>query len=234
MSKPSKLIITLDGPSGSGKSTASVKLAYHLHLPCLDTGAMYRFVGYQAIQKNIPLDDEKKLSELAATCNFRFSFHGEEPVVEASVDSTPLQKLGKEIRTPEVSLAASGIAKLKKVREVLVKKQQEIGRKEGGVIEGRDAGTSIFPNAPIKFFMTADVKERAKRRFAELQEKLGPQAQAFDDVLREMTARDRQDEERAFSPLKPADDAYIYDTTGKDLKEVVQFLIDTVRSKTSS
>ncbi|MBN8555807.1 MAG: (d)CMP kinase [Deltaproteobacteria bacterium] len=226
-----KILITLDGPSGSGKSTASVKLAYHFQLPCLDTGAMYRFVGLRALEKKIPLSNEDDISKLAAQCDFQFRFEGEEPIVEAKELGEKFQKLGKEIRSPEVSLAASAIAKLKKVREVLVKKQQEIGEKEGGVIEGRDAGTTIFPQAGLKFFMTADVVERAKRRYAELKEKLGTNVQAFDEVLKEMVVRDKQDEERAFSPLKPADDAIIYDTSGKNFDEVVQFLIQTVRSR---
>ncbi|MDB5037309.1 MAG: (d)CMP kinase [Bacteriovoracaceae bacterium] len=224
------LIITLDGPSGSGKSTASVRLAKYFKIPCLDTGAMYRTVAYKATEANIPLDDSPALSKLASKLTFKFGFDGDSRWVEV-LDNGSNMRMGKEIRTPEVSLAASKIAKLPKVREVLVRKQQEIGRKDGAVVEGRDAGTVIFPHATIKFFVTASAEERAKRRHKELVDSYGIKAQDYGEVLKEILLRDRQDEEREASPSKPADDALIIDTSNLDFEKVVQFLKEKVESR---
>lgn len=235
MSKPDgQMIITLDGPSGSGKSTVSHQLARHYGVPCLDTGAMYRTLALRGIQRGLNLDDDAALSDLAQTLKFRFGFEGAVPFVEVTEGRGSSQKIGKEIRTPEVSLAASRVAKLRNVRKVLVAEQQRIGALEGAVVEGRDAGTVIFPKAKFKFFMTASSEERARRRHKELQERLGPEAPGYDAVLREMIQRDEQDSKRAESPLKPALDAQILDTTGLDLGQVFQALvqkIDALRSQ---
>jgi cytidylate kinase len=224
------LVIALDGPSGSGKSTVSIRLASHFNIPCLDTGAMYRSVALKALQKKIQLDSEIEIGKIAENLEFRFKLSADRASVEIEVaeGGEAYQKLGKEIRTPEVSLAASAIARLGNVREVLVEKQRKIGNQEGAVVEGRDAGTVIFPKASIKFFVTASAEERAKRRYQELKDKLGDQAQKYEDVLKEMIQRDKQDRERDIAPLKPAPDAIVVDTTGLDLEKVVQRLIETV------
>jgi cytidylate kinase len=130
-------------------------------------------------------------------------------------------------------MAASTIAKLKTVREVLVQKQQEIGVKKGAVVEGRDAGTVIFPKAPYKFFLTASLEARAKRRFLELKEKLGPKAETMEQVIEEVRKRDDQDEKRAHSPTKPAEGAIILDTSAMELPDVVAFLIREVEARQS-
>jgi cytidylate kinase len=225
------LIITLDGPSGSGKSTASVRLARHFNIPCLDTGAMYRAVALNALQTKTDVDDEARVSNLAENLNFYFGFEGEKRWAEVE-DHGVRRRLGSEIRTPEVSLAASRVAKLAKVRKILVRKQQEIGQTAGAVVEGRDAGTVIFPSATIKFFVTASAEERARRRHRELVESYGLQAQSYEEVLKEIQLRDQQDEERAASPLRPADDALILDSTGLDLEGVVRYLIEKVETHT--
>jgi len=227
------LIITLDGPSGSGKSTASLQIAKHFGIPCLDTGAMYRTVALTCLNRKLSLENEAEVCLAAESLRFRFSFEGDQAVAEVSENGQRFRRLGKEIRAPEVSLAASKIAKLPKMREILVSQQREIGRKDGGVIEGRDAGTVIFPKAPIKFFMTASVEERAKRRYQELLEKLGPETQSYDAVLKEMIERDRQDEQRSASPLKPAADAILLDTTGMEFSQVVSFIVEKVRTHTA-
>lgn len=224
------MIITLDGPSGSGKSTASLRLAKHFKIPCLDTGAMYRTVALKALEGKTSFADEEAIAEIAENLEFDFHFEGYENAVRYRYRSSNWVKVGKEIRTPEVSMAASQVARLPKVRSVLVRKQQEIGLKKGAVVEGRDAGTVIFPKAVIKFFMTASVEERAKRRHSELVEALGAKAQSYEDVLKEMIARDEQDEKRAISPSKPAKDAVLVDTSGKDLDAVVQHLIEESES----
>jgi cytidylate kinase len=228
--KSEPLIITLDGPSGSGKSTASVKLAKHFDIPCLDTGAMYRTLALRTVALKISLDDEQSICRTAEKLSFRFGFDGDQRWVEVEEDGIR-KRMGSEIRTPEISLAASRVAKLPAVRRVLVRKQQEIGRVEGAVVEGRDAGTVIFPDATIKFFVTASAEERAKRRHRELVDTYGLKAQDYQEVLREIQERDRQDEERAASPSKPADDAIILDTSGLTLDEVVRLLIKKVDSK---
>lgn len=224
------LIITLDGPSGSGKSTASVRLALHFQIPCLDTGAMYRSVAYTAICRKISLDDEKSVCEVAKAMNFSFGFEGDQRWIEVT-EAGKAKRMGSEIRTPEISLAASRVAKLKDLRKILVRKQQEIGRKMGAVVEGRDAGTVIFPKATIKFFVTASSEERARRRHKELLDAYGIKAQGFDEVLSEIRERDRQDEERQISPSKPAEDAMIIDTSGLSLEDVVELLIQNVETK---
>jgi cytidylate kinase len=228
-----QLIITLDGPSGSGKSTASLKLAEYFKIPCLDTGAMYRTIALKSLERKIPADDETKLKALAETFDFNFGVEDSKHFGEYKEGSANWTRIGNEIRTLEVSMAASTIAKLKTVREVLVQKQQEIGVKKGAVVEGRDAGTVIFPKAPYKFFLTASLEARAKRRFLELKEKLGPKAETMEQVIEEVRKRDDQDEKRAHSPTKPAEGAIILDTSAMELPDVVAFLIREVEARQS-
>lgn len=222
------LIIALDGPSGSGKSTVSVRLALHFQIPCLDTGAMYRSVALKALQRKIPFTDESKIIELASSLQFQFRFEGATAVIECRENDGPWERMGPEIRTPEISMTASHIAKLGAVRKVLVAEQQRIGREHGGVVEGRDAGTVIFPDTPYKFYLTASPEVRAKRRCAELQERLGAQAPDLDEVMREMVLRDKQDSERVESPLKPADNAIVVDTSAMSLEKVFSDLVQRI------
>ncbi len=227
----SALIITLDGPSGSGKSTVSHKLARHFRVPCLDTGAMYRSLAFRALRQGFSLEDEPRLVALAKGLSFDFGYEGDRPWVRVKEAGHSEVEAGKEIRTPEVSLAASKVAKLKGVREVLVAQQREIGLRRGAVVEGRDAGTVIFSKAPYKFFLTASTAERARRRYLELKEKLGDSAPPLQEVQDEMVIRDRQDSERAESPLKPAADAEMIDTSSLDMEQVLQILIQKVESR---
>ena len=225
------MIITLDGPSGSGKSTVSHLLARHFNIPCLDTGAMYRSVAWRALENKIDLDNEISLVALTQKLKFKFGFEGETAFVELTDEAGRKTRLGREIRTPEVSLAASRVAKLKKVRAVLVQQQQEIGMDEGAVVEGRDAGTVIFPKAKYKFYMTASDDERARRRHLELVEKLGSAAPSLADVQREMLQRDHQDSSRVESPLVAAKDADKIDTTGLALEAVVDVIVKKVKKE---
>lgn len=226
-----KLIITLDGPSGSGKSTLSHRLAAHFSVPCLDTGAMYRMVALRCIQQQIPLDDDAQVTGVARHLKFRFIPGSQGSRIEVAEGNSEYRVVGKEIRTPEVSMGASQIAKLKSLRQELVRQQQRIGQEVGAVVEGRDAGTVIFPQAKFKFFMTASTEERAKRRHKELVEKWGNEATSYEEVLSEMMKRDAQDSQRAESPLKAAEDADLVDTTGLAMDEVLGILISRVQQK---
>lgn len=227
----SGLIVTLDGPSGSGKSTIAARLALHFKIPNLDTGAMYRCVALRGLESGVSLSDEASLVELAKRIEFEFGLEGDEPYAAYRMDGGAFQKLGREIRTNEVSMAASTIAKLKELRKVLVSRQREIGARVGAIVEGRDAGSVIFPHAPIKFYMTASTEERARRRYEELVSKLGDSAPSFKDVHDEMIKRDLQDSSRVESPLKPAEDAIWVDTTGVSLDQVFQRLVAEVEKK---
>lgn len=191
---------------------------------------MYRTIALKSLERNISTDDEPKLKALAETFQFNFGVENGAHFGEFSENDGKWIRIGNEIRTLEVSMAASTIAKLKTVREVLVKKQQEIGVKKGAVVEGRDAGTVIFPKAKFKFFLTASLEARAKRRFLELKEKLGPKAETLDQVIEEVRKRDEQDEKRAHSPTKPAEGAIILDTSGLDLPQVVEFLVQKIKA----
>ena len=156
------LIVAIDGPSGVGKTTTSKLVARELNLPHIDTGAMYRAIGLAAIREQIDLHDAQKLEELASRTHIEF-VPGEPPrVLLEGEDVTSL------IRTPEISMAASHVSAAPGVRRVLVALQQELGRRNGGVLEGRDIGTKVFPETPHKFFLTARPEVRARRRYAEL------------------------------------------------------------------
>lgn len=221
------LIIAIDGPSGSGKSSVAKRLAIHFKLPCLDTGAMYRAVALECIENQISLSDEKKIAEVAKSLDFEFGVTNETLWAEMIHPKKGKRRLAGEIRTPEVSMGASAIAKWPELRAVLVSKQQVIGAAKGAVVEGRDAGTVIFPKAKFKFFVTAAPEERASRRYQELSQ-ISSKAQSYEEVLRDVVQRDKQDAERAVSPLKPAEDATIIDTSGLNLDEVVQSLIKKI------
>lgn len=187
------LIIAIDGPSGVGKSTTSRLVAKALHIPHIDTGAMYRAIGLAALRAGIDTHDEAHLTELARRTNIEF-IPGERAKI--LLDGEDISAL---IRTPEVSMAASDVSTIPGVRRVLVELQQSLGRKSGGVLEGRDIGTKVFPDTPHKFFLTARQDVRAERRFRELQAKGSTMTLA--EVLADSEQRDKQDTTRADSPL---------------------------------
>lgn len=222
-------IVTIDGPAGSGKSTIARLIARELKLPYIDTGAMYRAVGYLAKQRGLPLDDEERLCPLGEALDFKFESKEDEFKIYVRDAGKDFQPLGPEVRTPEVSMAASQVALHPKLREILVRKQQECGKREGGVLEGRDAGTVIFPESDYKFFVTASPEVRAGRRHEELVRRSGDQAPSYDQVLSEVTTRDRQDQEREASPLRPAQDAELVDTSNLEIQEVFDILLSKIR-----
>lgn len=216
-------IVAIDGPSGVGKTTASKLVARELNLPHIDTGAMYRAIGLAAIRHGIGLGDEAALEALASRTSIEF-VPGDPPrVLLEGEDVTG------EIRTPEISMAASHVSAVPAVRRVLVRMQQELGRRHGGVLEGRDIGTKVFPETPHKFFLDAQADVRAHRRHAELVAK--GQKVDFDTVLAEAVQRDRQDSTRADSPLTHDDTYTIIDTSGLTIAEVVDLIVKSVRGR---
>ena len=213
--------IAMDGPAGSGKSTVARLVAEKLGLLYLDSGAMYRAVTVLAIQNEVE-NDIPKLIALVKTCHIEFKDNGKKIFLNS--DDVSVQ-----IRTPEVNKLVADIAKVPEIRYEIVKHQRKIGEEGSIIAEGRDLTTIVFPDADFKFYLDASVKERAKRRFAELQ------AQNVDITLEsveaEINARDEKDISREHSPLRAAEDAIHVDTTGKTIDEVVDFIVAQVNSR---
>ena len=219
------LIVAIDGPSGVGKSTTSKLVARALDIPHIDTGAMYRAIGLAAVRRGVDLHDGAALERLASDVVIEF-IPGDAPrVLLEGEDVTHL------IRTPEISMAASHVSAASGVRRVLVRLQQELGRRNGGVLEGRDIGTRVFPETPHKFFLTARPEVRARRRHAELIAKGEPAD--FDTVLAESVRRDEQDSTRADSPLSFDESYMVVDTSDLTIAEVVDVIVSAVRSESS-
>ncbi|MFL6248490.1 MAG: (d)CMP kinase [Thermoanaerobaculia bacterium] len=215
------LIVAIDGPSGVGKTTTSKLVARELNLPHIDTGAMYRAIGLAAIRRGIDTRDADRLEALAANAEIEF-VPGDPPrVLLEGEDITSL------IRTPEISMAASNVSAVPAVRRVLVRLQQELGRRNGGVLEGRDIGTKVFPETPHKFFLTARPEVRAQRRYAELIAR-GQEAD-YDSVLADCLLRDTQDSTRADSPLMYDESYTVIDTSDLTIPEVVATIVASVQ-----
>ena len=221
------LIVAIDGPAGVGKSTTSKLVARALHIPHIDTGAMYRAIGLRAIRERVSLDDAEALTSIASSATIDFRVGGEAPTVLLDGED-----VSTAIRTPEVSMAASTVSAVPGVRRVLVKLQQEMGRRSGGVLEGRDIGTKVFPETPYKFFLTARPETRADRRHRELTQKGNPTA--YDTVYSEMLQRDAQDSSRADSPLTYDESYEVVDTSDLTIDEVVARIVESVRTKAAS
>jgi cytidylate kinase len=222
-----KLIVAIDGPAGAGKSTVAKRLAKELGYTYMDTGAMYRAFAWKARQGGIDLEDEKKLREALGQTNIELSEReGNLKVLLDGLD------VSSEIRTPELSQWASKISALGPVRERMVELQRAMGARGGIVVEGRDIGTVVFPQAEVKIFLTAGPEERAKRRFAELQSQ-GKQV-SLDETMEEMKERDRRDQERALAPLRRAEDAVAIDSTAYGVDEVMERIMQEIKMKMST
>ena len=220
------LIITIDGPAASGKSTAARLLARKLDASFLDTGAMYRAVTLAAMRAGVDMNDEQKLIEVTQKYNFQFSEKSGE--MNVRIDGSDVTE---QIRSPDVTANARYIAAAPRVREKLVQMQRRYAASRQKIVtEGRDQGTVAFSDADIKFFLTADLAERAKRRQAELGIS---ESQSATDVQKAIEQRDKSDQERAVGPLKPAEDAIIVDTTNLSIEQVVEKLADYVKEKCS-
>jgi cytidylate kinase len=206
-------VITIDGPSASGKGTVAVRVAEALGFSLLDSGALYRVLGIAARKQQLNLDDHQQLAQLAADLKIEFGNAGPGSVWLNGED------VSLEIRTDAASKLASEVGAIPAAREALLQRQLEFRQPPGLVADGRDMGTIVFPNAELKIFLTASPEERAQRRYKQLIAKgIGA---ILPDLLRELKSRDERDSQRAISPLRPAADATILDTTRLTIDEVV-------------
>ena len=222
--------IAIDGPSGAGKSTLAKKIAKKLGYIYLDTGAMYRAFGLFAIENGVDFskpDSEikEKLEELTEAFSLDVVYEGDNQQVIANG-----RNVTGMIRTPEVSIAASKVGVVPKVRLKLVELQREIASRSDVVMDGRDIGSYVLPDAAVKVFVTASVEVRAQRRFIELKAK-GNEVVTYEEVLADMKFRDANDSSRAFAPLKQAEDAVLLDTSDLDEAQSENALIDIIKGK---
>ena len=216
--------IAIDGPAGAGKSTISKFVSAELGYLYIDTGAMYRAIGYKAICEGIDLDDKEKLVEMTKNVNLELKItdHGQGVFVDG-------EDVTGKIRTGEVSMAASKVSAIMGVRETLVDLQRKIAGSNNVIMDGRDIGTVVLPDAEVKIFLTASVEDRAMRRYLEMKEK-GVET-SYQAVKEDMEERDYNDSHRAASPLKAADDAVVIDTSGKTLGESVQLIVEHIKAR---
>jgi cytidylate kinase len=232
MSPGRPFIVAIDGPAGAGKSTVSRRLAAHLGFAMVDTGAIYRTVALAASRSRVAFDDDAGLARLLPGLDIRFA--PPPPGREAAGQRVLLggEDVSEAIRTPEMSLGASAVSARPVVRQGLLGLQRRLATAEGlagAVLEGRDIGTVVFPDADAKFFMTASDEMRARRRFDELRAK-GERVR-FEDVLADQRKRDRDDSEREVAPLRPAPDSLVVDSTGLTADDVVERLALEVEAR---
>lgn len=211
------LVIAVDGPAGAGKSTIAKIIAENLKINYIDTGAMYRAITYKCLKNNIDINNEEEVSNLAKKTNI--DFKNNNIYLDGKI-------LTDEIRTIEVSNNVSNVAKIKEVRYLMVDVQREIGKRSSVILDGRDIGSYVFPNADYKFFLIATPQERGQRRFIELSKK-GYKV-TLEDIIKDIVKRDEIDSNREFAPLIKAKDAIEIDTTGKTIDEVVDIVISKI------
>ncbi len=216
-----KINIAIDGPSAAGKSTIAKLLAKDLDYVHLDTGAMYRCVGYSALLNGIDLDNELEIEKMMGNINISFDSKGNVYINDNDVS--------KEIRQNKVSMVTSKISAYPKVRKLLVEQQQELAKVKGYIMDGRDIGTIVLPDAELKIYMVASVKARADRRYKEYIEK--DIAADYDEIYRDIEQRDYQDINRKTSPLRQADDAIKLDTSDMTIDEVVTAIRKLIKEK---
>ncbi|CEO12300.1 MAG: (d)CMP kinase [Paraclostridium sordellii] len=212
------LVIAVDGPAGAGKSTIAKIVADKLNINYIDTGAMYRAITYKVLTNNIDINDEKAIVEVAK--NSDIDFKDNNIYLDGKI-------LKEEIRTPQVSHNVSNIAQIKDVRHLMVDVQRDIGNKSSVILDGRDIGSYVFPNADYKFYLVASPEERGERRYKELIKK-GYET-TLDEVINDVIRRDEIDSNREFAPLVKAKDAIEIDTTGKNIDNVVESVISKIK-----
>jgi cytidylate kinase len=212
------LVIAIDGPSGAGKGTVARAVAHALGYRHVDSGAMYRAVGWKALRDGVPLDDEGGVAALAERA------HTDVTSTHVTIDGIDVTRA---IRTPEIDRAAAAVARLRRVRGILVERQRQMGAEGGIVMEGRDIGTVVFPDADVKLYLDASPEERARRRASDPAHTGVPAA--VSDVATLLTLRDEIDRTRTISPLYAASDAVVVDTTGKSVDEVVGEVLAVVK-----
>jgi len=221
MNAPRKLVIAIDGPAGSGKSTIAARLAGKLGYLNLESGAMYRALALKALEQRVPLDDGDALRKLAEGSVVQL-----EPAGDGNRVLLDGRDISQRIRDADVTLAASRVSVHPQVRQIMVARQRELGTNGGVVMEGRDIGTAVFPNAEVKIFLDADPAVRAERRVLQKGLQSPDEAQR---VQAEIAARDQRDRTRVASPLTPASDAVILDTTNQSIDDVVDAVERIVR-----
>jgi CMP/dCMP kinase len=215
LSVQKRLIITIDGPSGAGKSTVARNLAQRIGYRYLDTGAMYRAVAYAYHASG----NQQKMGQFLESLSLVFSFdHGVKVLFNG-------EDISSRIRSSEISLAASSISQDPKVREYCTRLQRQLGEAGGVVLEGRDTGSVVFPNADRKFYLDADVAERARRRYGEVKSSEAGKDESFTKIQSDMEKRDRNDSERSLAPLTKPEGAIYVDTTGLGVEEVIDLLV---------
>ena len=212
------LVIAIDGPAGAGKRTISKLIAKNLGINYIDTGAMYRAITYKCIKEDIDVNDIQRVVDLCSRTDVDFIDN------YIYLDG---QRLNEEIRTLQVSSRVSDVAKIPQVREFLLEKQREIGKRSDVILDGRDVGTHIFPDAKYKFFLNASAQERGRRRYQELIDK--GQSVVLEEIIEDIKKRDYIDSTREVAPLVKADDAIEVDTTSMTIDQVVTYISDMVR-----
>lgn len=220
----STLKIAIDGPAGAGKSSIAKAVAAKLGIVYIDTGAMYRAIGLAALRRGIDPKNADAVMAILPEIDITISHDAGGQRIFLCGDD-----VSDEIRTPEVSVAASDVAVCAAVREKLLELQRGLAEKSDVIMDGRDIGTHVLPNADIKIFLTASVEERAMRRYRELKEK-GTEC-SFEEVKRDMEYRDRNDSERAIAPLREAEDSVRVDTTGNSLDESVEKILCVIKER---
>lgn len=218
--------VAVDGPSGAGKSTLSKAVARELGIVYVDTGAIYRTIGYYIFSHGI---DPKDASAVAAVLpqirvDMRYSEDGLQHMLLCGEDVTD------KIRLPEISMYASAVSAIPAVRDYLLEMQRDMARRSSVIMDGRDIGTVVLPDAEVKIFLSADVRVRAQRRTAELEQRGTPKP--YDEVLKEMEQRDWADSHRSAAPLRPAEDAVLVDTTDMDFQQSKDAILQVIRRKT--
>ena len=216
--------VAIDGPAGAGKSTVARGAAKELGYIYVDTGALYRAVGVYSLRKNIDTKDAEAVSATLDDIKVDIKFIDGQQHVFLNDDD-----VSEEIRLPEASMAASNVSAIPAVRAFLFDLQRDIASKNNCLMDGRDIGTVVLPNADVKIFLTADPEERAMRRFKELQ--LKGDDSTYEEVLADLKVRDYQDSHREIAPLKPAEDSIIINTTGNELEQSVKIVCDTIKEK---
>lgn len=216
--------IAIDGPAGAGKSTIAKKISNDIGFVYIDTGALYRAIGFFVVSNQIDPKDTKKVSESLKSINISLDFiDGKQCVLINGMD------VSNRIRTPKISMAASDVSAIPEVREFLLDFQRNLALKNNVIMDGRDIGTVVLPNANIKIFLTASIEERAKRRYNDLVQK--DKNIRLQDVLNDVKQRDYNDSNRDIAPLKPADDSIIVDTTGESLEQSANKILSLIKER---
>jgi CMP/dCMP kinase len=218
------LVITIDGPSGSGKGTLSQLLAKQLGFHLLDSGALYRITALAALQKNIDLDNPESVANVALNLQIRFDVSGDKTTIFLED-----KNVTDAIRAETISMAASKVAAYPAVRSALLARQRAFATTPGLIADGRDMGTVVFTDAPVKLFLTASAEARAERRYKQLVAK----GEAVDKavLVKEIQERDERDTKRSVSPLVPASDAVIVDSTNMNIEQVFEFMLNEIHKK---